>query len=132
MKNSTTTSGHPCGCALPNQKHADKMAKMSIGETNKEWMDCGDGTLLHPVSHRPIATRVVELTGFGRIGEWYDHEGSEVRFQKILKAVNSHDALMAALKSLLRVSYPTGQDTRTDRAMNEARRAISQAEGGGE
>lgn len=38
--------------------------------------------------------------------------------------------LLAALQAMLECSWPTGQDTRTDRAMKQARAAIAKATGG--
>ena len=52
-----------------------------------EWLDCGKGTLVHPVTGRPVTTRVVEVRGRGRIFEVYDYSNeSEHNFQLIMAA----------------------------------------------
>jgi hypothetical protein len=76
---------------------------MSEKKDDGKWIDCGDGMLKHPVSgSTSILTRVVELEGFGRIGEWWGYGNDpEKDFQKILHSVNSHAELVAALESCL-------------------------------
>lgn len=57
----------------------------------QRWLPCGEGTLCHPVTFRPVSTRVVELDGFGRIGEWLDYSGDPER--TFAAIVNSPEAL---------------------------------------
>ena len=65
-----------------------------MNDIKTEWMDCGCGTLEHPVSHAQITTRVVELSGFGRIGEWFDYSSEPERnFHLIVNAPKMFDAL---------------------------------------
>ena len=48
------------------------------------YLDCGEGTLTHPVTGRPITTHVVELSGFGRIFEVFDYSGDPERTMALI------------------------------------------------
>ena len=62
-----------------------------------KWLDCGEGTLLDPVTKNPITTRVVELEGFGRVFEVYDYSNEPAEnFRLILAAPH----LLAALEKV--------------------------------
>ena len=96
-------------------------AKASKGaHTPGEWMDCGSGTLLHPVTHAPVSTRVVEAKDWGRIFEVYDYSNqADANFRLILAAPE----LLAALKNLVETPDVYQAD------MQQARAALSKAEG---
>lgn len=76
--------------------------KTHIPHTATPWLDCGHGSLIHPVTGATITTDVIEAQGFGRIGEWYDYSNEPAgNFLLILRAVNNHRALVEALKECI-------------------------------
>lgn len=66
--------------------------------TSGDWLPCGAGTLLHPVTGAPISTEVIEAQGFGRIGEWYDYSNEAPANIQAIRAVPQ---LLAALNDCL-------------------------------
>lgn len=71
--------------------------------TPRNWLPCGNGTLAHPVSGRPITTHVIEAEGWGRIGEWYDYSNeTEANFALIVSA----PALLEMLERLRNIVTP--------------------------
>lgn len=75
---------------MKTTQHTQPIAPMDLapfeGHTPGDWIDCGEGTLLHPVTKRPVTTRVIEATGWGRIGEWYDYSNESDANFELLKA----------------------------------------------
>ena len=71
---------------------------MKTKHTPGPFTDCGEGTLLHPSSHRPITTRVIEAKGWGRIAEVYDYSNeSEDNFRLLLAAPKMLSACRAVV-----------------------------------
>lgn len=92
-----------------------------------QWMDCGEGILIHPTAHEPICTRVVELKGHGRIFEVYDYSNEpEQNFRMILASPE----LLDALKMLVNVcTHPQSTKDEMRLIAREAQDAISKAQG---
>jgi len=64
----------------------------------ESWIKCGQGTVLHPVSKRPLTTERVEQVGQGLIGEWLDLGNDPERaFNIIVNAPSAMEALDAML-----------------------------------
>jgi hypothetical protein len=57
------------------------------------WLACGKGTLIHPVSGRPVTTEVVELEHFGRIFEVCHYGNEPDQTQRLI--VNAPQTLAA-------------------------------------
>jgi hypothetical protein len=97
-----------------------------------KWIDGGNGTLIHPVAHEPITTRVVNLSSYRRIFEVYDYYNeAERNFQLILGAPE----LLAALEEIATRGPVPGYDSasalrlRLVATQSIARAAIAKAKG---
>ena len=106
------------------------------GHTLGPWMDCGEGRLKHPVTGGPVATRVVEAKGWGRIFEVFDYSNeSDANFRLIIAAPELLTALEAATNALAIESinrfgnrhFETAKAIET--IIAEARAAIAKAKG---
>lgn len=89
---------------------------------NQKWMDCGQGTLIHPVSHEPVTTEVVELEGHGRIFEVYHYGNERDQAQRLILAAPE---LLAALHKCEDViGNATLQGKLSDNAFSPAMEAL--------
>lgn len=100
--------------------------------TGEEWTDCGQGTVLHPVSNRAMTTRVIEVAGWGRIGEWLDQSNeSEANFRLILAAPSLLEAceeLLAICEAKCKPDDVVLANKRSNgAAMRDAKEAIAKA-----
>jgi hypothetical protein len=77
-------------------------------------LECGQGTLVHPVCGRPVTTEVAELEGFGRIFETYHYGNEPDQTQRLILAAPQHLAALqecqAALEQFLQFGK-NGGDT---------------------
>ena len=77
--------------------------------TPTPWLPCGEGTLLDPVTHRPVTLRVVEAAGWGRFLEIYDYSNEpQANFDFILHAANHHADLVTRLAGAEQALLRTG------------------------
>ena len=95
-----------------------------------KWNICfGQGILLHPVTLVPVTTQVVELEGFGRIGEWYDYSDSP---EENIALISAAPDLLEACKKLVeyrRRNTLNFQLEKADDFINAMKNAIAKAEG---
>ena len=70
--------------------------------SSMKWMECGQGTLSHPVTGNPITTEVVELKDFGRIFEVYHYGNHPEQAQRLIVAAPEMLAALAITLEALR------------------------------
>ncbi len=88
---------------------------------------CGNGIVNCPVTNGAMITEVVELKGFGRVGEWVDLSGDNYILDMI-HAANHHGALVEALTGLCNIAtHPKATRADIRQIAQEARAALAAA-----
>lgn len=95
--------------------------------TKGPWAICGNGTVLHPVTGRPLTTTVIEARDQGRIGEWL-----ELSNESNTHLISASPDLLELCRSFVDCqdeTAPTAFNMRFDTACAKARDIIAKAEG---
>ena len=103
-----------------------KTTAQTAQHTPGPWVECGQGTLLHPVTNNPITTEVVEAIGFGRIFEVYHYSNENEANARLIAAAPELLEALIALESGVRNWISEGV---SPEMLASARAAIARAEG---